>query len=80
MSARPRLFAGDERRRMLRGSELVAYRGDETASPQLYPMYVMSFAEVLALERLRPHQHLLAEGKLVEIEAQHAGCVVFVSQ
>ena len=49
------------------------------ASPQLYPMYLISVVSLLELEKLLPHQDLLRAGKLVEYTPAHAGHVLFVS-
>ena len=48
-------------------------------TPQLYPMYLISVADLLGETTLRPHQHLLRDGKLVQYDAQYTGRVVFVS-
>ena len=36
-------------------------------SDERYPFYAMSVKEILALEDWRPHQHMLADGKLVNL-------------
>ena len=50
----------------LRTSELQAARTGETAIEMLYPMWLMPVHEFVTLSELRPHQELVAAGKLVK--------------
>ena len=53
----------------LQTSELRAARGGETAIRMQYPMMLMPVHEFMTLSELRPHQELMAAGKLVEWNA-----------
>ena len=44
----------------------------KTITPQLYPMYLISVNDLLEETKLRPHQHLLRDNKVVQHEAHQA--------
>ena len=53
----------------LRTSELQAARTGQTAIEMLYPMWLMPVHEFMTQSELRPHQELVAAGKLVKWNA-----------
>ena len=64
----------DSRHKLMRrsssGLALRVARSGKTAIPIHYPMYLMPVSELLKLSELRPHQELLAAGKLVPWDAE----------
>ena len=61
------------------GTAIPTAEAVETITLQLYPMFLISVADFLEETTLRPHQHLLREGKLVKHDAHHTGRVIYVS-
>ena len=50
-----------------------------TSIQEYYPMWVMSIDELLSMDKMRPHQALLRDGRLRKATADLAGRVIFVS-
>mmetsp|Transcript_49973 Transcript_49973/g.142889 ORF Transcript_49973/g.142889 Transcript_49973/m.142889 type:complete len:680 (+) Transcript_49973:72-2111(+) len=78
----PRIFDGERQRVKKRTSTATSLPGEgvgEMVTEQLYPMFLIEVPMFLGLSRLKPHQHLLAEGMLVEYRPEFAGRVAFVS-
>lgn len=79
MSARPALLLeGLDRRRQRRGSSSVAPEGSYS-SEEHYDMWLLPYDALLGLDRLRPHQDLMADGLLIRFMPQMYGRVIFVS-
>ena len=64
-------------------SQLVEARRDAqpivSGVDQSYPMYVMSFNDLMALDEWQPHQNLKAQGKVKEFDESMWGKIFFIS-
>ena len=65
--------------RWRRSAEKIRADFMSTSIQEYYPMWVMSIDELLSMDKMRPHQALLRDGRLRKATPDLAGRIIFVS-